>query len=93
MRQFNAGNQWLKGRRKTALFGSSRTNPGRFRLRKPEQRAAGEPTRNGVSPVPQRSGLLHVQPAHKVPLAQGNAVGAQDVVGGGGVEIEIGQRE
>src|SRR3954469_25947415 len=39
------------------------------------------------------SPLLEVQPAHEIPLAQGNAIGAQDVVGGGGVEIEIGQRE
>ena len=30
---------------------------------------------------------------HEVPLAERNAVGAQDVVGGGGVEIEIRQRE
>ena len=40
-----------------------------------------------------RSALLQLQPAQEVPLAQRHAVGAQDVVGGGGVEIEIGQRE
>src|SRR3954453_14522220 len=37
--------------------------------------------------------LLHLHPAHEVPLAQGDAVGAQDVVGGGGVEIEVWKRE
>src|SRR5690348_14353034 len=39
------------------------------------------------------SALLQVQPAHVVPLAERHTVGAQDVVGGGGVKIEVRQRE
>src|SRR6266850_1508769 len=45
------------------------------------------------SSVIPRSALLHFQPADEVALAERHAVGAQDVVGGGGVEIEVGQRE
>src|SRR6187551_4043058 len=39
------------------------------------------------------SALLHLQPAHEIALAQRHTIGAQDVVGGGGVEIEVRQRE
>jgi hypothetical protein len=39
------------------------------------------------------SALLHLHATHEVALAQRHAVGAQDVVGRGGVEIEVGQRE
>ena len=74
MRQFSAGNQWLSAGRKMAFSGQYG-----------QKRPGEKPGHNGAS-----SGLLEVQPAHEVALAQRNAVDAQDVVGGGGVEIEIG---
>src|SRR5438105_4190073 len=84
MRQFSAGNQWLSAGGKVAFEGQDRATHAHA-----VPTGLSVPAARGAT----RSGLLQVQPAHEIPLAQRNAVGAQDVVGGGSVEVEIGQRK
>src|SRR5882724_10913534 len=103
MRQFSAGNQWLSAGGKVA-FGGRKVAPGP--LLRHARACPGHPRLTslkapktwmaGTSPAMTEhrgSTLLEDQPAHEIPLAQGHAVGTQDVVGGSGVEIEIRQRE
>src|SRR5258705_12067825 len=98
MRQFSAGYQWLSAGRKRAFGGAGRPFPARksqasFVFRTPRKiprrrRLNGERSIDCVPPQRRTRSGLHLQPAHEIPLAEGNAVGAQDVVGGGRAEIK-----
>src|SRR3978361_1169371 len=96
MRQFSAGNQWLSAGGKAAFGGQAAPSPswrGLSRCGKSKSWMPGTSPGMTKQRLNRGSPLLEVQPSHEIPLAERNAVGAQDVVGGGGVEIEIGQRE